>query len=42
MNMLNTRNATIMCLYVLSSVVWCLLRFPHKNDVRFVFTSNRL
>ena len=28
-----------MCLYVLSSVLWCSLRFPHKNDVRFVFTS---
>jgi hypothetical protein len=24
-----------MCLYILSSVLWCLLRFPHKNDVRF-------
>jgi len=22
-----------------SSVLWCPLRFPHKNDVRFVFTS---
>jgi hypothetical protein len=22
------------CLYVLSSVLWCPLRFPHKNDVR--------
>ena len=30
----------IMCLYVLSSVLWCPLRFPHKNDVRFVFTSS--
>jgi len=27
-----------MCLYVTSSVLWCPLRFPHKNDVRFVFT----
>jgi hypothetical protein len=26
-----------MCLYVLSSVFWRPLRFPHKNDVRFVF-----
>ena len=33
---------TIMCLYVLSSVLWCPLRFPHKNDVRFVFTSSCL
>jgi hypothetical protein len=30
---------TIMCLYVLSSVLWCPLRFSHENDVRFVFTS---
>ena len=30
----------IMCLYVLSSVLWCPLRFPHKNNVRFVFTSS--
>ena len=30
----------IMYLYVLSSVLWCPLRFPHKNDVRFVFTSS--
>ena len=30
----------IMCLYVLSSVLWCPLRFPHKNDVRFVSTSS--
>ena len=28
--------------YVLSSVVCCRLRFPHKNDVRFVFTSSCL
>ena len=32
-----------MCLYViLSSVVLYPLRFPHKNDVRFVFTSSWL
>jgi hypothetical protein len=30
----------IMYLYVLSSVLWCPLRFLHKNDVRFVFTSS--
>ena len=24
-----------MCTYVLSFVLWCPLRFPHKNDVRF-------
>jgi hypothetical protein len=29
----------IMCLHVLSSVL-CPLRLPHKNDVRFVFTSS--
>ena len=28
-----------MCLYVLSPVLWCPLRFTHKNDARFVFTS---
>jgi hypothetical protein len=30
----------IMCLYVLSSVLWCPLRFLHRNDVLFVFTSS--
>ena len=30
----------IMCLYVLSSLLWCPLRFPHKNYVRFVFSSS--
>jgi hypothetical protein len=29
----------IMFLYVLGFVLWCQLRFPHKNDVRSVFTS---
>ena len=28
----------IMCLYLLSSVLWCPLRFPHKNHVRFVLS----
>jgi len=28
-----------MCLYVLSFVLWCPLRFPHKVNVQFVFTS---
>jgi hypothetical protein len=28
--------------YVLSSVLWCPLQFPHKNEVRFVFTSSCL
>jgi hypothetical protein len=32
----------IMCLYVLCYVLCCLLRFPHRNDVRFVFTSSYL
>ena len=32
----------IMCLYVLDSVLWCPLRFPHKNDVWLVFTSSCL
>jgi hypothetical protein len=32
----------IMFLYVLSSMLWCPLRFPHKNDLRFVFTSSCL
>ena len=26
----------IICLYILSSVLWRPLRFPHKNDVWFV------
>jgi hypothetical protein len=26
----------ILFLYVLSSMLWCPLRFPHKNNVRFV------
>jgi hypothetical protein len=33
---------TNLCVYVLSSVLWCPLRFPHKIDVRFVFTSSCL
>jgi hypothetical protein len=32
----------LMCLYGLRSVLWCSLRFPHKNYVRFVFTSSCL
>jgi len=28
------------CLYVLSFMLWCLLQFLHKNDVRFVFISS--
>jgi hypothetical protein len=28
----------VMCLRVLSSVLWCPLRFPHKHDDRFIFT----
>ena len=24
----------IMCIYILSSVLWCLLQFPHKNHRR--------
>ena len=31
-----------MCLCVLSFVLCCLLRFPLKNDVRFVFTPSYL
>jgi hypothetical protein len=30
----------IMCIRVLSSVLWCPLRFQHKNDIRFVFTPS--
>ena len=29
----------IMCLYVLSAMLWCLLRFPHTNDVRFMMSN---
>ena len=32
----------IMCIYVLNTVLLCPLQFPHKNDVRFVFTSSCL
>ena len=36
----------IICLYVVSSVLWCPLRFPQnntkKNNVRFVFTPSCL
>jgi len=32
----------IMCLYLLCSVLWCQLRFQHKNYVRFVFISSCL
>jgi hypothetical protein len=32
----------IMCLYIQSSMFWCLLLFIHKNDVRFVFASSCL
>ena len=31
-----------LCLYVPSSVLWCPLRFPHKNVVRFVFIPSCL
>ena len=30
----------IVCHYVPSSVLWCPLRFPHENDVRFIFVSS--
>ena len=30
----------LLCVYVLSSVLWCPLRFTHNNDVRFVFISS--
>jgi hypothetical protein len=29
----------VFCVYLLTSVFWCLLRFPHKNDVRFFIIS---
>ena len=29
----------IKCFHVLSSVLWCQLRFPGKNNVRFFFTT---
>ena len=32
----------VMCIYVRISVLWCSLRFPHKNEVRFVSTSSCL
>jgi len=30
----------IVCLYIVSSMLWCPLRFPHGSDVRFVFASS--
>ena len=41
-HLLNFFSSPIICLYVLSSTLWHPLRFPHENDVRFVFTSNCL
>jgi hypothetical protein len=32
----------LLCVFTLSSVWWCPLWFPHKNNVRFVFTSDCL
>ena len=32
----------IICLYVLSSLFWCPLRFPHKDDVRLILHSSCL
>jgi hypothetical protein len=32
----------IMCLYVYSSLLWCPLWFPLKNDVRVIFTFSCL
>jgi hypothetical protein len=32
----------IMCLYVLSSMLYCTLQFSHKNYVQFVFISSCL
>jgi hypothetical protein len=29
----------VFCVYLLTSVFWCLLRFPHKNDVWFFIIS---
>jgi len=31
-----------MCLYILSSLLWCPLRFPHTSDVRFICTPSCL
>ena len=31
-----------MCLYFLSTVLWCPLQFPHINDVQFFFASSCL
>ena len=33
---------SVLCPYFLSFMLWCPLRFPHKSDVRFVFTSSYL
>jgi hypothetical protein len=39
-NELLVHRTSIYVVYVLSSVLWCPLRFPHESDVRFVFTSS--
>ena len=33
---------SVLCPYFLSFMLWCPLRFPHKSDVGFVFTSSYL
>jgi hypothetical protein len=38
-NLFSVLCCPIMCLKVLSSVLWCLLRLSHKNDVLCVFSS---
>jgi hypothetical protein len=35
-------NITCIRVAYLSSVLWCPLRFPHNDDVRFVFTASCL
>ena len=38
------RLLNVLCCHIvcLSSVLWCPFRFPHRDDVRFVFTSGCL
>ena len=38
-NYKNMNKNSLQC-NAMSSVLWCWLWFPHKNDVRFVFTSS--
>ena len=39
-NLFSVLHCPITCRYVQISVMWCLLRYAHENDIRFVLTSS--